>query len=112
MQLWDWDGVDWVDAVGQKRQWLRSTIVLRSERQFSQGFRQHQDAGGDGLWRGILIRPVAEAAPARDEQHGYRSYARHEQRIVVGPAHHVLATKAVFRRAARQGFHDPGVTLG
>src|SRR5437763_1024929 len=75
MQLWD---VDWLDGVDKKRQWLRSTIVLRLEREFSQGFRQHQSPGGDGVGRGILIRAVAEAASAGDEQHGYRSYARHE----------------------------------
>src|SRR6266542_5867379 len=62
---------------------------------------QHRDAGRNLRGRGVFIRPMADAAAARNEDHRGWAKLRHEQRIVIGPADHRL------RRQLQRGANFP-----
>ncbi len=84
----------------------------RSRREHRQRVRQHLDTVGDRVRRCVLVRPMADAASARDEDHSGRRDARHEERIVVRAADHPLTFQPAARTRAGHSLDDLRRTRG
>ena len=67
---------------------------------------KHGGAVRDRFRRGVLIRPVADAAAAGDEDHAGRRQPRHEQGIVVRTADHSLVAQAACAARRRDRLDD------
>src|ERR1700736_4542356 len=80
-------------------------------RQSSQRFRKNQRPACYIVDRCILVRPVAVAVAARDEQHCDARDARHEKRIVVRAADHSKISQLMFCAGLREHFDYRGRAL-
>ena len=82
------------------------------ECQSREGAREHVNAAADPLRRGVFVGPVTHAAAAGNEEHGDRSDARHEERVVIGAADHALAAFTGGLRGLFHGLEDCGIASG
>lgn len=70
--------------------------------QFGEGQRERFDAPFDVLGGRELVGAVAPAVAAGDEYHAGGSKARHEQRVMVCAADHLLVARSQFLRSLRR----------
>ncbi len=78
-----------------------------SRSQPRQGPSQNADTVRNVLRRGILVRSMADASPAGDEQHGRRRNSRHKQRVVISAADHLRVGHVFGIAGFAQYIHNP-----
>ena len=81
---------------------IRQERVLSDNSSARQCFSQHERSVLKSLRRSIFLRPVTHSITAWNEEHGRRTNATHEKRIVIRTADHVLISKALLAAGVHQ----------